>query len=318
MNKTKYLYLLIIFVSLFIGCSQDINIQTEDEGLFEEFSPATTQVSDYDKLSSQDKKAVKFRSYWIQNILKKDIPKLTNEELEISYNRANNPIDYFEMNNGIECFRKTSGMNFGSVVDENYQLVFENDRFGDDGYNIVLDVYYNCGNGDVSFALFGAPFYQNGEWWTFKTVKNIEFENPGEGVYRRQSSRINITDYFKEPVEYAGENIISDIKIEILNCPSEKVEIEIGETFEVKFSVQAGDFDVTSIFYYFELNDEYYSRLPLDKENHSEFFDFPTANEITYSSTFVEKFADGDTYYVEIDVIDEDLFSSYDLCKVDF
>ena len=120
------------------------------------------------------------------------------------------------------------------------------------------------------------------------------------------------------PTEYIGEQIISDLKLEILNCPSDKVDIEIGEDFEIKFSVQAGDFDVTSIFYYFELNGEYYSRLPLDRENHSEYFDFPTAKDITYSSTYVEKLAEGDSYLVSIDVIDEDLFFSYDLCKVDF
>ena len=120
------------------------------------------------------------------------------------------------------------------------------------------------------------------------------------------------------PTEYIGENNISDLKLEILNCPSDKVDIEIGEDFEIKFSVQAGDFDVTSIFYYFELNGEYYSRLPLDRENHSEYFDFPTAKDITYSSTYIEKLAEGDSYLVSIDVIDEDLFSSYDLCKVDF
>ena len=114
------------------------------------------------------------------------------------------------------------------------------------------------------------------------------------------------------------EEIISDIKLEILNCPSEKVEIAIGESYKVEFSVQAGDADITSIFYYFELNGEYYSRLPLDKENHSEYFDFPTANEITYSATFVEKLAEGDSYLVSIDVSDEDSFFSYDLCKVDF
>ena len=120
------------------------------------------------------------------------------------------------------------------------------------------------------------------------------------------------------PTEYIGEEIISDLKLEILNCPSDKVDIEIGEDFEIKFSVQAGDFDVTSIFYYFELNGEYYSRLPLDKESHSEYFDFPTANDITYSATYVEKLAEGDSYLVSIDVSDEDLFFSYDLCKVDF
>ena len=114
------------------------------------------------------------------------------------------------------------------------------------------------------------------------------------------------------------EEIISDIKLEIVNCPSKKVEIAIGESYEVKFSVQAGDADITSIFYYFELNGDYYSRLPLDRENHSEYFDFPTANAITYSSTFVEKLAEGDSYLVSIDVSDEDSFFSNDLCKVDF
>jgi hypothetical protein len=162
------------------------------------FQPATTIKSQYDSLSSQDKIAVKFRSYWIQNILKTDVPKLTNEELEISYNRAENPIDYFEMNDGIQCYRKTSGTKSGSVVDENYQLVFPNEFVEDDGYNIVLDDYYNCWNEDISFALFGAPFFQNGDWWTFKNIKNIDFENPGEGVYRRQSSRFKITEYFKD------------------------------------------------------------------------------------------------------------------------
>ena len=114
------------------------------------------------------------------------------------------------------------------------------------------------------------------------------------------------------------EEIISDIKLEILNCPSEKVEIEIGESYKVEFSAQAGDADIDTIFYYFELNGEYYSRLPLDKENHSEYFDFPTANDITYSATYVEKLAEGDSYLVSIEVSDEDLFFSYDLCKVDF
>lgn len=114
------------------------------------------------------------------------------------------------------------------------------------------------------------------------------------------------------------EEIISDIKLEILNCPSEKVEIEIGESYKVEFSAQAGDADIDTIFYYFELNGEYYSRLPLDKENHSEYFDFPTANDITYGATYVEKLAEGDSYLVSIEVSDEDLFFSYDLCKVEF
>ena len=194
----KKLIILLLLVAFCGGSTETSTVEATTSTSTLKFQPATTIKSQYDSLSSQDKIAVKFRSYWIQNILKTDVPKLTNEELEISYNRAENPIDYFEMNDGIQCYRKTSGMISGSVVDENYQLVFPNEFVEDDGYNIVLDDYYNCWNEDISFALFGAPFFQNGDWWTFKTIKNIDFENPGEGVYRRQSSRFKITEYFKD------------------------------------------------------------------------------------------------------------------------
>jgi len=195
MKKFLILFLLVVFC---VDNTKNATVEDNTTTSTLTFQPATTIKNEYDSLSSQDKIAVKFRSYWIQNILKTDVPKLTNEELEISYNRAENPIDYFEMNDGIQCYRKTSGTISGSVVDENYQLVFPNEFVEDDGYNIVLDDYYNCWNEDISFALFGAPFFQNGDWWTFKTIKNIDFENPGEGVYRRQSSRFKITEYFKD------------------------------------------------------------------------------------------------------------------------
>ena len=132
------------------------------------------------------------------------------------------------------------------------------------------------------------------------------------------TTTIKIEETTTTTANFITEEIISDIKLEILNCPSEKVEIEIGESYKVEFSAQAGDADIDTIFYYFELNGEYYSRLPLDKENHSEYFDFPTANDITYGATYVEKLAEGDSYLVSIEVSDEDLFFSYDLCKVDF
>ena len=195
MKKFLILFLLVVFC---VDNTKNATVEDNTSTSTLIFQPATTIKNEYDNLSSQDKIAVKFRSYWIQNILKTDVPKLTNEELEISYNRAENPIDYFEMNDGIQCYRKTSGTISGSVVDENYQLVFPNEFVEDDGYNIVLDDYYNCWNEDISFALFGAPFFQNGDWWTFKTIENINFENPGEGVYRRQSSRFKITEYFKD------------------------------------------------------------------------------------------------------------------------
>lgn len=129
---------------------------------------------------------------------------------------------------------------------------------------------------------------------------------------------VQTTTTLVEPTTIIVDKEIEDLNIEIINCPEDVVDIEVGESFEISFFVQAGYADVTSIFYYFELNGEYYSRLPLDKENHSEFFDFPTVNKKTESGTFVEKFADGDIYLVYIDVIDDDLNSVSTECEVNF
>ena len=129
---------------------------------------------------------------------------------------------------------------------------------------------------------------------------------------------IQTTTTLLNPTTTISSKEMEELNIEITNCPEDIVDLEVGESFEISFFVQAGYADVTSIFYYFELNGEYYSRLPLDKENHSEFFDFPTVNKKTESGTFVEKFADGDIYLVYIDVIDDDLNSVSTECEVNF
>lgn len=129
---------------------------------------------------------------------------------------------------------------------------------------------------------------------------------------------VQTTTTLVEPSTIIVDKEIQELNIEITNCPEDVVDIEVGESFEISFFVQAGSADVTSIFYYFELNGEYYSRLPLDKENHSEFFDFPTVNKKTESGTFIEKIADGDIHLVYIDVIDDDLNSVSTECEVNF
>ena len=129
---------------------------------------------------------------------------------------------------------------------------------------------------------------------------------------------VQTTTTLIEPITTIAGKEMQELNIEITNCPVGIVDIEIGESFEINFFVQAGSADVISIFYYFELNGEYYSRLPLDKENHSEFFDFPTISKKTESGTFVEKLNEGDTYTVYIDVIDDDSNSKSTECVVKF
>ena len=58
-------------------------------------------------------------------------------------------------------------------------------------------------------------------------------------------------------------SIQKELYIDITNCPTQTIQAEVGEFYEVKFDLQAGTSEVTYIFFYFELNGEYYSRLPL-------------------------------------------------------
>lgn len=109
-----------------------------------------------------------------------------------------------------------------------------------------------------------------------------------------------------------------ELLIEFTNCPEEIVKAEIGDIVELEFTLQAGSSEVISIFYYFELNGDYYSRLPLDREFHSDFFDFPNTGEVVNSGTFVEKLSDGDSYYISIDVLDNEFNSAISECEIDF
>ena len=113
-------------------------------------------------------------------------------------------------------------------------------------------------------------------------------------------------------------SIQKELYIDITNCPTETIQAEVGEFYEVKFDLQAGTSEVTYIFFYFELNGEYYSRLPLDVESHSDIFYFPKSGELISSATFVEKLNDGDRYFVSIDVLDKNLNSSFSECEIEF
>jgi len=113
----KKLIILLLLVAFCGGSTGTSTVEATTSTSTLTFQPATTIKSQYDSLSSKDKIAVKFRSYWIQNILKTDVTKLTNEELEISYNRAENPIDYFEMKDVTQYYKKTGGLASGDNVD---------------------------------------------------------------------------------------------------------------------------------------------------------------------------------------------------------
>ncbi len=121
-------------------------------------------------------------------------------------------------------------------------------------------------------------------------------------------------------VSFAGLliSIQKELYLEITNCPTQTIQAEVGEFYEINFDLQAGTSDVTYIFFYFELNGEYYSRLPLDVESHSDLFYFPKSGELISSGTFVDKLNDGDTYFVSIDVLDKNLNSSFSECDIVF
>ena len=144
--------------------------------------------------------------------------------------------------------------------------------------------------------------------------RTVQVELPGDLVGKDKVDNI-------EGLTKVIEDIISiqkELYIDITNCPTETIQAEVGEFYEVKFDLQAGTSEVTYIFFYFELNGEYYSRLPLDVDSHSDLFYFPKSGELISSATFVDKLNDGDTYFVSIDVLDKNLNSSFSECEIEF
>ena len=168
------------------------------------FTSATTLISEYDQLKEGDKKSYKIRKYWIQNILK-DVPKMTEEEKSISYKEADNPNEYVYLDDGTSCGLDVGGTIHGSLIDENFQLDFDKinynnssntlekmeDSLFNDGYQITLEVSYNCAKDGMFSWLYGPLFFQDGQWWSFTDTDRIDFPE-GEGNYWRQSTRVKV------------------------------------------------------------------------------------------------------------------------------
>tara|TARA_Y100000996_G_scaffold396172_1_gene362020 strand:- start:188 stop:802 length:615 start_codon:yes stop_codon:yes gene_type:complete len=196
-------FLIILF--FIISCNSNIpNEILEVSPEKKSFLPATTLVSEYDKLKEGDKKSYKIRKYWIQNIIKDVLP-LTVAEKEISYIEANNPTEYVYLEDGTSCALDVGGTIHGTLIDENFQLDFDkinnnnssstlekmDDSLFNDGYQITLIVSYNCAIDGIFSWLYGPLFYQDSQWWSFSDKDVIDFPL-GEGNYWRQSSRVRV------------------------------------------------------------------------------------------------------------------------------
>lgn len=312
-HKSKIFILFILF-SL---CTPSESIENSATSTTEFIGVETTTTT-----ASSDVQWANFLAAWEENL--NVSPVLTNDELQITEDllklwewqgdKYNLNQYLFEIQvNGLTCTRIYNSMGW-ALLDEVHPTL--------EDFNIS-HTYICDETGDL--YLFGNPFYYQGNWWIYHNVEfdwdGFNCENPCGTYAPNYASRFMIEsplDVLNNLSNDSKNTIASDLNIEITNCPLEVVDIEVGDTFKVDFFVQAGSSDVTSIFYYFELNGEYYSRLPLDKENHSEFFDFPVVNQLTESATFVEKLADGDVYYIYIDVLDDESNSVSTECEVKF
>ena len=196
---------ILIFLLVANCTSENPNIETEQTSTTQvSFTPATTLISEYDQLKEGDKKSYKIRKYWIQNILK-DAPKMTEEEKSISYREADNPNEYVYLDDGTSCAIDVGGTIHGSLIDENFQLDFDKinnnnssstlekmeDTLFNDGYQITLEVSYNCAKDGIFSWLYGPLFFQDGQWWSFTDTDRIDFPE-GEFNYWRQSTRIKV------------------------------------------------------------------------------------------------------------------------------
>jgi len=216
----KYAVVLLFFVAC---TNQNSNMEESQTTTTEvSFTTATTLISEYDQLKEGDKKSYKIRQYWIQNILK-DVPTMTEEEKSISYREADNPNEYVYLDDGTSCTIDVGGTIHGSLIDENFQLDFDkinnnnssstlekmNDTLFNDGYQITLEVFYNCTKDDKFSWLYGPLFFQDGQWWSFTDTDIIDFPT-GEGNYWRQSTRVKVNLGTKSKWEICNEDIYSD------------------------------------------------------------------------------------------------------------
>ena len=174
MHFYKFHILLLSFLILSCSATEEASTETADT------TSSTTSIT----LKSQDNledddfdydiALENFENYW-ETLLKEDNP-LTFEELALTYNLnelMNKDFNwdegtgaYFYLNE-YTCYEKVRGMQPFAYLDENHPIGLTDS-----------EAYYpsshwgSCSNGssEDQIEVFGTPFFQNGEWWTFAST----------------------------------------------------------------------------------------------------------------------------------------------------
>ena len=174
MHFYKFYIFLLSFLILSCSATEEASTETADT------TSSTTSIT----LESQDNleddgfdydiALENFENYW-ETLLKEDNP-LTFEELALTYNLnelMNKDFNwdegtgaYFYLNE-YTCYEKVRGMQPFAYLDENHPIGLTDS-----------EAYYpsshwgSCSNGSSEdrIEVFGTPFFQNGEWWTFAST----------------------------------------------------------------------------------------------------------------------------------------------------
>ena len=174
MHFYKFYIFLLSFLILSCSATEEASTETADT------TSSTTSIT----LESQDNledddfdydiALENFENYW-ETLLKEDNP-LTFEELALTYNlnelmnKDSNWDEgtgaYFYLNE-YTCYEKVRGMQPFAYLDENHPIGLTDS-----------EAYYpsshwgSCSNGSSEdrIEVFGTPFFQNGEWWTFAST----------------------------------------------------------------------------------------------------------------------------------------------------
>ena len=106
-------------------------------------------------------------------------------------------------------------------------------------------------------------------------------------------------------------------EITFTSCPNGEV---VKDSFEIKYKINSGKHDIASFRYFVYKNGKFFTSAVLGKEYTDDIFNLPESNESLEFGYLIEKdlLIEENNWRLEVEVIDEESNSDYQVCKVTF
>ena len=207
-------------------------VQETMESLIERTTTTTTYISNTTTttLGNPELAFENFKNYWNDN-LKEERPLSESDFSKTREFLNNNHVFYISIKERETCIKRTRGTVTTGVIDENHPYEYNN--WTNTGW--WMPETYSCGEE----KLYGNPFFQDGNWWIFKSTDYPE-ELGTDGLYKkcgypcspvsmvRFATRVKIDDFARN--SHLGLYSFYDF-IEIDKYLTKEITEEEGEYF---------------------------------------------------------------------------------------